>query len=82
MRKPVECLYLRMTTIQKNLSDIKQVMTSWAKSPLFIRKDGKKDTVLFLEERSERTKNRYNEIKEVALNIHKYVNQFISVSSS
>ena len=73
LRKPVECLYLRMTTIQKNLSDIKQVMTSWAKSPLFIRKDGKKDTVLFLEERSERTKNRYNEIKDVALRIHKYV---------
>jgi dynein heavy chain, axonemal len=45
-------------------------MTSWAKAPLFVRKDGRKDTTLCVEEREERTTKRYEEMKKVALRIH------------
>lgn len=73
LRGPVECLHSRIVQIQFNLNEVKQVMTSWAKAPLFVRKDGRKDTVLCVEEREQRTKKRYTEIREVAVKIHKYV---------
>lgn len=70
LRKPVQCLYERMQKIQQNLADIKTVMTSWVRSPLFVRKDGRKDTVLSLDERQERTRTRYKEIEDTAKKIH------------
>lgn len=70
-RAPVECLYSRIVQIQGNLEEVKQVMTSWAKAPLFVRKDGRKDTTLCIEEREDRTKKRYAEMREVAVRIHK-----------
>lgn len=71
LRAPVECLYSRIVQIQGNLDEVKQVMQSWAKAPLFIRKDGRKDTTLCIEEREERTKKRYGEMTDVAVRIHK-----------
>lgn len=70
-RAPVECLYSRLVQIQGNLDEVKEVMTKWAQSPLFVRRDGKKDTTLCIEEREERTKKRYDEIKGVATRIHR-----------
>ena len=70
-RAPVECLYLRLVQIQGNFGEVKEVMTKWAQAPLFVRKDGKKDSTLCIEEREERTKKRYGEIKDVAIRIHK-----------
>lgn len=69
-RAPVECLYSRIVQIQGNLEEVKLVMTSWAKMPLFVRKDGRKDTTLCIEEREERTEKRYKEMREVAVRIH------------
>lgn len=69
-REPVECLYSRIVQIQGNLNEVKDVMTSWAKQPLFVRKDGRKDTTLCIEEREERTTKRYTEMIEVAERIH------------
>lgn len=69
-RAPVECLHSRIVQIQGNLDEVKQVMTSWAKAPLFVRKDGRKDTTLCIEEREERTKKRYTEMRKVANRIH------------
>lgn len=69
-RAPVECLYSRIVQIQSNLNEVKKVMTAWAKSPLFIRKDGRKDSTLCIEERQERTLKRYTEMREVAVRIH------------
>lgn len=69
-RGPVECLYSRIVQIQGNLDEVKQVMTSWAQAPLFVRKDGKKDSTLCIDEREERTKKRYGEMREVATRIH------------
>lgn len=70
LRAPVECLHSRMVQIQNNLNEIKDVMTSWAKAPLFIRKDGKKEATLCVEERQDRTNKRYAEIKNVAVRVH------------
>lgn len=70
LRKPVECLQGRIQKIQNNLQEIRAIMSAWAKLPLFERKDGKKDTVLCLEERVERKNKRYTEIKAAALKVH------------
>lgn len=70
LRSPVECLYSRIVQIQGNLDEVKIVMTSWAKAPLFVRKGGRKDTTLCIEEREERTQKRYKEMREVAIRIH------------
>lgn len=72
-RAPVECLYSRIVQIQGNLDEVKQVMTSWAQAPLFVRKDGKKDTTLCIDEREERTKKRYTEMRQVAARIQEYI---------
>lgn len=45
-------------------------MSAWAKLPLFERKDGKKDTVLCLDERIERKNKRYSEIEAAATKVH------------
>lgn len=71
-RAPVECLYSRVVQIQGNLDEVKKVMTSWAKAPLFVRKDGRKDTTLCIEEREDRTSKRYAEMRHVAERIHKW----------
>lgn len=67
LREPVERLQIRMKKTQFNLSEIKRITSSWVKQPLFERKDGKKDSVLCLNERSNRVTKRYAEI-EIASN--------------
>lgn len=69
-RAPVECLYSRIVQIQANFTEIKDIMTMWAKNPLFVRKDNKKDTTLCVEERVERTTKRYDEMRHVAVRVH------------
>lgn len=64
-------MHERIQKIQKNLNEIQIIMTSWIKYPLFVRKDNKKDTVLCLEEKSERTHRRYSEIESVAVKVHR-----------
>ncbi|XP_049878702.1 dynein beta chain, ciliary [Pectinophora gossypiella] len=59
-------LYQRMSKIQENLKDMKSVMKVWATQPLFERKEGKKDTLLNLEDRQERTNKRYTDIVSTA----------------
>lgn len=70
LRKPVECLQGRMQKIQGNLQEIRNVMSAWAKLPLFERKEGRKDTVLSLDERTERKTRRYGEIEVAAQRVH------------
>ncbi|CAG9581722.1 unnamed protein product [Danaus chrysippus] len=56
-------LYERMSKIQDNLKEIKTIMKSWASQPLFERKDGKKDTLLNLDDWQELTNKRYSEMQ-------------------
>lgn len=71
LREPVERLQLRMKKTQFNLSEIKRITSTWVKQPLFERKDGKKDSVLCLNERSNRVAKRYSEIETASTTVHK-----------
>lgn len=71
LRKPVERLQIRMQKTQKNLNEIRTVISTWTKVPLFERKDGKKDTVLCLDERHDRTTKRYADIENAAKMVHR-----------
>lgn len=73
IRNPVEQLQGRMQSIQNNLKEIRTIMSSWAKAPLFERKDSKKDTVLCLEERNDRKTKRYGELEAAAIKVHQLV---------
>lgn len=73
LRNPVQNLQTRVRHTQNNLQTIKNLMISWTKVPLFERKDGKKDTVLSLDERYDRITKRYNDIESAAVKIHSLV---------
>lgn len=49
----------RVQKTQDNVNLIRNIMSAWLKNPLFERKDGKKDSLLCLEEKSERIQKRY-----------------------
>lgn len=71
LRDPVERLQQRMQKTQFNLSEIKRITSTWVKQPLFERKDGKKDSVLCLNERSNRVAKRYSEIEIASNTVHR-----------
>lgn len=71
LRDPVERLQQRMQKTQINLSEIKRITSTWVKQPLFERKDGKKDSVLCLNERSNRVAKRYSEIEIASNTVHR-----------
>lgn len=60
---------------QENLAEIKNILVPFARQPLFERKDGKKDTVLCIEEREERIAKRYGDILKTSENITVLLNQ-------
>lgn len=66
VRKPVEKLQDRMNRTQTNLSEIRKVISCWVKSPLFERKDCKKDAVLCIDERFDRISKRYSDIEDAS----------------
>lgn len=75
LRKPVERLQKRMQKTQLNLTEIRNVMSVWAKIPLFERKDGKKDAVLCLDERADRITRRYADIQDAAKIVHELLDE-------
>lgn len=79
LRKPVERLQARMHKTHENLNEIKTIMSSWIKMPLFERRDGKKDSVLCLDERADRITKRYADIESASQVVHKYMfySQFV-----
>lgn len=70
LRAPVERLQIRMQQTQYNLKEIKTIMSTWTKVPLFERKDSKKDSVLCMEERNERIARRYAEMEYASTMVH------------
>lgn len=62
-----------MKQTHQNLNEIKSIMTSWLKMPLFERKDSRKDTFLCIDERVERTAKRYAEMTNASTTIKKFV---------
>lgn len=68
----VHDLERRIQKAKDNIEEIKSIMRSWV-SPIFERKDGKRETVLSLDDRPERLEKRYDLIKESGLRIHALV---------
>ncbi|XP_038207715.1 dynein beta chain, ciliary [Zerene cesonia] len=66
LHKLVGSLYDRMSKIQDNLQEIREIMKTWSSQPLFERKEGKKDTLMNLEDRKERSNRRYTDIQNTA----------------
>lgn len=55
----VHSLEARVQQTQDNLEQIRNIMNVWSKVALFERSDGKKDTLLCIEDRSEHVQRRY-----------------------
>ena len=66
----VENLYKRVKSAQNNVEKIRTILEPWTKIPLIERKDRKKDTLLSIEERSEKVLKRYSEIRKGSEHIH------------
>ncbi|XP_023295612.2 dynein beta chain, ciliary isoform X2 [Lucilia cuprina] len=77
LRQPVAALQNRMNHTQGNLRQIHNIMSVWIKHPLFERKDGKKDAVLCIDERPDRTAKRYAEIIAASDEIHQLLHDNI-----
>ncbi|VEL06847.1 unnamed protein product [Protopolystoma xenopodis] len=54
----------RVVQTQENIVQIRKIMKSWARAPLFERKEGKREALLGIEEREDRRCKRYSEIRE------------------
>lgn len=66
----VEGLWKRMKAAQSNVEKIRSILEPWTRTPLVERKDRRKDTLLALEERTEKVAKRYAEITKGAEQIH------------
>jgi len=66
----VEGLWKRMKSAQLNVEKIRNILEPWTKTPLIERKDRRKETLLALEDRSEKVAKRYAEITKAAEQIH------------
>ena len=72
-REQVHDLEMRVQKSKDNVEEIKRIMTTWSKVPLFERKEDKHDTLLMLDDREDRINKRYNEIKTAGDSIHALV---------
>ncbi|CAH8868903.1 unnamed protein product [Trichobilharzia szidati] len=82
-RNQVDDLKRRVVQTQENVQQIQLIMTNWSKLPLFERKDGKRETLLGLDDREDRCSKRYTEITEAGkqvLNLLHIPNCFKSTS--
>lgn len=59
LRDTVSDLENRVQKAQANIKVMDGILASWVLKPIFERKDGKKDTLLNLEDRSEKLKKVY-----------------------
>lgn len=60
----------RVQQAKDNVEEVKTLMATWSKQPLFERKEDKYDTLLNLDDRKERLNKRYEEIKNIGEKIH------------
>lgn len=69
VREAVHDLEQRLQRTKDNVEEMQSLMKSWA-TPLHERKEGKKETLLNLEERSERVERTYSHIRTTGATIH------------
>ena len=66
----VHDLEVRVQKAKDNVEEIQKIMTTWTKQPMFERKEEKNDTLLNLDDRTERINKRYGEVKTAGEKIH------------
>ncbi|XP_073435796.1 dynein axonemal heavy chain 9 isoform X2 [Dendrobates tinctorius] len=81
VRDSVHDLERRVQKARDNVEEILAIMKTWV-LPLFERKDGKRETVLNLDDRSERLEKRYNLIRESGTKIHQLVQENMQLFSA
>ena len=69
-RDQVIDLESRVQKAKDNVEEIKNLMSTWSKTPLFERKEEKYETVLNLDDRKERLEKRYANIKDIGNKLH------------
>ncbi|KAG8446024.1 hypothetical protein GDO86_013774 [Hymenochirus boettgeri] len=69
VRDSVHDLEKRVQMARDNVDSIQSIMKTWV-LPLFERKDGRKDTLLSLDDRAEHLEKRYNLFKESGFKLH------------
>ncbi|XP_039595259.1 dynein heavy chain 9, axonemal [Polypterus senegalus] len=74
VRDLVHDLEKRLQKTKDNIEVILNIMKTWV-SPIFERKEGKKDTLLNLDDRGERLEKRYHAIKESGARIHTLIKE-------
>jgi dynein heavy chain len=73
IRDKVHDLEMRVQKTKDNIEEIKQIMTTWSKVPLFERKEDKGTCYLSLADQEDKRKKRYNEVTAAGEKIHALV---------
>ncbi|KAL8567586.1 hypothetical protein ACOMHN_054399 [Nucella lapillus] len=73
IRDKVHDLEMRMQKARDNDQEIRVIMTTWTKNPLYERKEDKFGQYLYLHDREDRCNKRYNEIKLAGEKIHAFI---------
>ncbi|XP_030631579.1 dynein axonemal heavy chain 9 isoform X2 [Chanos chanos] len=78
VRETVRGLEERLQRAKDNVEEIQSLMKSWA-SPIFERREEKKDTLLNLEDKAERLERTYTQIKASGTKIHHLVKENLAL---
>ena len=76
----VHDLERRLQTSKDNVEQIQKLMSSWSKTPLFERMEGKHTTLLNLSDREDRLRKRYDDVSQAGIKIHNLMQVFEFVS--
>ena len=75
-REKVHDLETRVQKSKDNVEEIKKIMTTWSKTPLFERKEDKNDILLMLDDREDRINKRYTDVKTCGDKVHELLKVF------
>ncbi|XP_078081541.1 dynein axonemal heavy chain 9 [Mustelus asterias] len=78
VRDMVHDLECRVQKAKDNVAAMQTIMKTWV-SPVFERKEGKKDALLNLDDKNERLEKRYNFIQQTGQKIHSLVQENLSL---
>jgi len=78
----VHDLESRLQRSKDNVEQIQKLMSSWSKTPLFERMEGKHTTLLNLSDREDRLRKRYEDISQAGIKINNLMQvvEFVNVS--
>ncbi|KAI3381366.1 hypothetical protein SNEBB_008024 [Seison nebaliae] len=75
LRTQTHDLEERLLNTKSNTEEIKKIMSTWTKTPLFERHEAKNNTLLMTEDKEERLHKRFKEIEEAGTKIHGLLKQ-------